>query len=623
MVQHAPISKLVGLLKVVDKHGALVDLIPDHPKRSARGLVRCQKRLLRAMQSQKNNGHPIRIIILKARQLGMSTLTDLLFYALIHEYPNRRAVVCAQDQDATEGLYGRVKLAHDELEVPVSDMEKLSGTQLCWKKPHYSNYKVMTAGTKGLGRGKTINFLHLSEVAFWPNQTLSLLASMQTVPDQLGTAVVIESTANGQGDEFHTRWVQSTSLADAEETGRWDGFIGVFFSWLENPEEYSSTVPKDYDWDAAPNDIKEDEDRLREMSAEMGCLPDLIDRQIFWRRRKVIDACGGSVDSFKQEYPSTPDEAFLLSGRRAIPASITEHHWETVRPGRKAKLVWDEQTDDGVSLIYLPEDDPTVVKGEYSWEIWEEPNKKHDYATGGDVAEGVVSDPSDDRSTADFSVISVLNRVTIGQAAQFRLDKPQVIDPDDLGIEMLKAALFYNRGWMTPEANAVGQATLLAIRKHEYVIQGLRYRGYNRLFQRKRAPDKIKDGDTQLYGFKTTANSRPLLLSTWVTHSRFDMEMRWNDKFVCHSEVLVKEEETFIFDKMGKPVHKLNCHDDVLFANMIAMMLHEDTTRTFSSPERGGPSIRPAIYDGGMDVEGMRILEGTYVGRQPLMEVTS
>ncbi|MDK1104157.1 MAG: hypothetical protein QGD93_11170, partial [Actinomycetota bacterium] len=619
--KHKKVSELVEVLQLVDKRGNLVELFPTTPKVSARGIVRCQKRLLKVMQAQKDHGCPIRIIILKARQLGMSTFIGLLFYAMVHEHPNRRAVVCAQDQDATKGLYRRVKRAHEEIE-DTRPMENLSGTELCWKLPHSSDYRVMTAGKKDLGRSDTINYLHMSEVGFWPNQSRSLLAAMQTVPDQPDTAIVIESTANGQGDEFHKRWGNSTPLALAEETGIWDGFIGVFFSWLENPEEYTLSIPEHFDWGAVPNEIKEGEARLREMSAELGWNEDTIDRQMYWRRRKIIDACGGSVDSFRQEYPSTPEEAFLLSGRRAIPAQITEHHRESLRPYRLAKLVWDEWTDDGVAMVYAPTDADELARvseGDYNWHVWEPPHKKHDYAIGGDVAEYKVSDPSDEMSDPDKSCIAVLNRVTMTPAAQWH----GRIMPDDLGRELLKAALFYNRGWATPEANAVGQATLIPMLKHEYSICGSRHRGYNRLYQRKRAPDKIRESDSQLYGFKTTSLTRPLLLFSWIAYSSWDLERRWDGKFVCVSEELVDEEEKFVFDKMGKPVHKINCHDDVLFAWMIAMMLHDSQPRTFSSPERGGPSIRPAIYDGGRDVDGMRMLDGTYIGKARVMEVTS
>src|SRR5882762_5106803 len=146
-----------------------------------------------------------------------------------------------------------------------------------------SGYAVGTAGTKATGRSKTIRLLHGSEVAFWPNASSHFAGVVQTVPDLPGTEIILESTANGMGDEFHQRWQQA-------EAGVGD-YIAVFVPWYWH-EDYTRAVPKAF--------VLDDEES--EYQSSHG----LTLGQMVWRRAKIAELKDPLL--FKQEYPATAAE---------------------------------------------------------------------------------------------------------------------------------------------------------------------------------------------------------------------------------------------------------------------------------------------------------------------------
>src|SRR5882762_2529445 len=130
---------------------------------------------------------------------------------------------------------------------------------------------------------KSIRLLHGSEVAFWPNASSHFAGVVQTVPDLPGTEIILESTANGMGDEFHQRWQQA-------EAGVGD-YIAVFVPWYWH-EDYMRPAPSSF--------VLDDEES--EYQASHG----LTLGQMVWRRAKIAELKDPLL--FKQEYPATAAE---------------------------------------------------------------------------------------------------------------------------------------------------------------------------------------------------------------------------------------------------------------------------------------------------------------------------
>ena len=131
---------------------------------------------------------------------------------------------------------------------------------------------------------------HNSEVAFWPNAASHFAGLGQVIPDADDTEIILESTANGRGNEFHKRWQQAESGAS--------DYTAIFIPWLWQPE-YRRAVGQDF--------------RASPEEAELMELHGLDLEQVAWRRAKIASDFGGDVDRFKQEYPLTAAEAFIAS----------------------------------------------------------------------------------------------------------------------------------------------------------------------------------------------------------------------------------------------------------------------------------------------------------------------
>jgi hypothetical protein len=557
-------------LKIIDKAGALVPYVPNDE----------QCRLYGYAAAQEAAGLPVRILVLKARQIGISTATGALAFALTQNQENRKAFVCAHDDESSTVLFRMVK--RFETELPAEERrpkDHSNRKEIIWSAPHRSEYRVQTAGavktsadggqkTSTLGRSETIHYLHCSEVAFWPDPKHTLLALLQTVPDLPATAVILESTANGASGDFHDRW-EAAVRHQREHPGDLSGYIPMFVSWLSAAEYRRPLAPGE-----TLGALDEEEQRLRRLGAD--------DEQLAWRRSAIADKCGGDPDLFKQEYPATPEDAFIVSGRPAIPPEVVAHHQKAVRaPARRVTL------RRGPAAEVLAED--ASDQAEYAWKVWVEPEEGVDYAVAGDVMEGQLSDRADVRSQPDWSTGVVLRRRDLAVVATFRAR----LTPDWHGEQLLLAAEWYNQAWASPEANAAGMAALAIFTR----------RSYGRLYQRQKGLDSLEAGqDVPLWGFKTTGANRDYLIDTYVAQARPDPRDGWAGKIQVWDQDFVDEERTFVW-RGRRRQHQVGAHDDLLFAAFIALQIHLDCPRTqvAAAPVRVNPRLAGYRYVGGID----------------------
>lgn len=154
-----------------------------------------------------------------------------------------------------------------------------------------SKIKCATAGGKGVGRSDTLTNVHASELAFWPGAIAETYTGlMQAVPATKDSMVIIESTAKGF-NFFKEMW-------DDAVAGRND-YVPFFAAWFEM-DEYRR------EWHG--EELTEEEEALK---AAFG----LDNEQLMWRRWCIRNNCNNDMDLFHQEYPSTPEEAFIATGR--------------------------------------------------------------------------------------------------------------------------------------------------------------------------------------------------------------------------------------------------------------------------------------------------------------------
>jgi len=325
----------------------------------------------------------LRAYELKARQFGVSTLYLGLYFLGVINNADSHAVVIADNQENTEALFQKAHIFYEGLDEARRPSKRRSNTRELAFDGLRSTFRVLTAGRKGAGRSRTIQWLHCSEVAFWRDAGTVMGGLMQAVPS--GGCITIESTANGEGSVdtegeiiggegafFHveyqravaqangfearfTPWYKLSSyradttdgqplrrinpalLRELEQThGAQEGkrqYLALCKRYLledyPDPTAEFAALSGGENGEVSTSDAVPSED---EYAKRFG----LDDGQLLWRRRKIDEPGQGPL--FRQEYPTTQEEAFLVSGAAFFTAWNEAEH---VVPKRPVQDWWD------------------------------------------------------------------------------------------------------------------------------------------------------------------------------------------------------------------------------------------------------------------------------------------
>ncbi|MFA5057413.1 MAG: hypothetical protein WC485_04825 [Opitutaceae bacterium] len=550
-------------LRIVDplSPGALVPLVLNDE----------QMTLETVAATQELAGLPVRIVVLKARKVGVSTWAAARSYRKCHQGQHARALVCAQDADSSSTLWRIARRYYDNHSgrLPVKG-QRPSERRIEWSYPHDSSYEVRTAGAKALQRGDTIDHLHASEVAFWPHASETALSVFNAVMGVPGTSIIVESTANGLGGVFYDMWTEAEKRCAVDPADMRD-YVPVFFSWLDHPR-YSLPI-------SAGEKLGDPDDWEKDL-LEHGATPE----QLNWRRRVGLASCNRDPELFCQEFPHTPSVAFRMTGRPAIPQPVLNfHRWCLKRLGEhvtetRVRFAWDRFSGVGGRVRCLPAGESSIAWRFWEPLQWDEEKGEYRLLDGpdefclfGDVMEGSLSDQSNPRSEPDFSAAVGLNRRAMRQACAFH-GRP---DADVFGEELLKCAIFLRRAWMTPELQGGGVSSLNRIRAI----------GYERLYQRQRAqstPEAVASEESApLYGWRTQTNNRDDMIDTWIAYGRPADDGDISGLVQVYDDKLVEEEEHFVKDKTGHRAARPGTNDDRVMAACGALQLHLRCPRSF------------------------------------------
>lgn len=491
-----------------------------------------QRKLYAVAKRQQDAGKPVRLIILKARQLGFSTLTEGLIFHACATRKNVNALIVAHREDATANLFRMSKLFYDELPAPVKPMLRASNAQeLVFENPSKlrserearpglrSRIRCATAGGRGIGRSDTLQCVHLSEYAFWPDgadgKASTLAGILQAVPSLPGTMVVIESTANGFED-FKERW-------DAAVAGEND-FEPVFFAWFENPD-YSMQVVPGTEWTPEERELR---DAYR-----------LTDGQLQWRRWCIANNCGGSLDMFRQEYPASPGEAFLHSGTGVFDNEQIVLRLERLPgPAGRGEFTdgeWTESETGAITLYELPEEGVP-------------------YVLGGDTAgEG-----------SDYFTAIVIDNVSGRIVAKLR----QKYSEPEYVRQIYALGRFYNDALVAIETNF-----------STYPVMKLQEMEYPNQYSRERE-DTYTRQMRKSYGFRTDRQSRPRAIANLV--EVFSSHPEW-----FTDRELLEEMLTFCYNEDHRPEALAGKHDDLVMGAAITYAVrHQQRMTVLTEPEK-------------------------------------
>ena len=488
-----------------------------------------QKRLSEIVKRCQEQHKPVRIVLLKARQIWGTVGTASEFFRGTGFKAGQHTAVIAQDEEAVGNIYQHYK-RFQETYKPFGGWFKLPDARVLSDTIEYENgswIKIRTSRSLTFGRSYTLRRVHFSEFAFYQNPRAVLLAVLNAVPDDPDTMVVIESTANGVGDEFHR------ICQEAMDPARKSEWQFMFFAWWEHPE-YTSHVSDPYQFEQSLT--ADERDMMRLYNLTLG--------QLAWRRWAIVNKCGRDVAKFRQEYPACPEEAFQSSGRpRFSLAHIAR--MPIIRDAVKGNL--EEQIYGGTHrIVFVPDDDGIVT-------IFRKPEQGRSYSIGADSAEGIDVNEGGGTPDPDFSVASVRDRDTGDQVAGLRAR----IEPAEFGRCLVLLARYYNQAVMVPEANGPGIATIDSVLNNGYPS--------GHIFHRNQEPDDDPPQRAEKIGWKTTIVTRPQLIS-WYDDAIKQFAIYIRDP------ILAQECRTFVIKPNGKAEHQKGCHDDYVIADALSVV---------------------------------------------------
>lgn len=545
---HTTLEEFLEFFEVEQKDRSVVPFVLKPP----------QKRLVRMIEERWAAGLAAYILVLKARQIGFSTLMQLIQAEGILRWAGNLGQTFSYEQDQVE--YLATKADFFLRQVPV---EARPETRL-WSKKHValrhytsagsfqeSSLVVKTAKNTKIGRGYTVHRAHLSEPPFYDN-LVGMLGVKNAVPNKPGCLCVLEFTANGF-DEVKKLW-------DESKAGNND-YLRLFCSWLEEPEY--SIEPTDEE--LVVGKFKARDDYERDMIANYGATP----AQIKWWRWCVRNNCDGHVPSALQEYPYCEDVAFQSTGRPVfnVPNLVS---WKSLadeehKAAKRGNLI---EVGTGKDVVVQ------FVENTDGWfTVYELPTDGEVYAFGADTAGGIESEKDAATSDTDYQCGTLLNAKSRHKAIVFH-GRPDI---DIYADEMRKASFWYGMAWGHAENNGVGQAFLTASRML----------GFDKILYRTRL-EPAASGDTSPElrpGFNMNTRTKPaVILRLQAMTRKLGLLSEWKppedkpqEKPKCPFDApLIEEMLTYQRDAMGRMAAMPGRHDDRVMSRAMAEQAIED-----------------------------------------------
>jgi len=521
-----------NLLYIVDKKGKLIKF-----KMNAE-----QEKMMTHIEFCLNNDLPIRMIVLKARQIGSTTFFSAIGFWMASMNVNATYGIVAHRLDSAESIFQKCKVYYNNMPKELQpSTTQMSGDGITFDKKNGKgiNSKIKFATVNdGVFRGQTLRYLHLTECAFWEGKVQAIENSLApTVSINAGTMIVRESTANGY-NFFKDDW-------DRAVKGQSE-YTPFFFGWQDH-EEYVMDIPDDFKCD-------NDEQKIKDHFG-------LTNQQVMWRRYQINNNYSGNEMWFKQENPMTPEEAFVASGGGVFDSEIIQEGYRNAKKPEKEiamnsypmfeKLkVWEFPTTIDKKIYHQ--------KAEWSFELQdyvyvdtdlllEEQHFYIPYTIGVDTS----------GMGADKNQIVVINNITKKVAA--RLEKKNISE-EHLAKIVVEIAKMYNNAMVAPEINYSHSLVDFIVKlgyKNLYIMEDI-----------VREDQKITGGI--VYGWKTTNPSKTRLIG------HLKSILNESPSVIPDKEFWYEAEYFLLEDAVKNIVGAASGHfDDIIMATAIGMFVSD------------------------------------------------
>lgn len=462
----------------------------------------------------------IALLVLKGRQQGFTTLVTAYQLSCCVLNRNFQGFSLADNSDNSESIFqSKAKFPYSQLPEPLKPTEKFNNRkQLLFEKLN-SSWAVDTA-TKDVGRSRTVNFFHGSECAFWKDGIARIQAALGNALTK-NCIKIFESTANGFND-FEKMWSSGTH-------------INCFYAWWKT-REYRIKLYNDQAAEEFQHKISTGTDWIWERLRWLRDDKHLDVEQLYWywnKYDKLLDK-----ELIKQEYPCTPQEAFLISGKPVFAVAAILHQLSCIpKPLKTGYFTYDY---DGLNITHIQwvNDRNGYIK------IYQQPNSPAvtNYCIGGDTA----------GDGSDYFVGMVLDAKTGNVAAVMK----HQIDSDQYAKQMYCLGKYYKDALIGIEANY-----------DSYPIMELQRLGYPNQYVRE-VLDTYTHKTEKRFGFRTTPLTRPTIISHLVEIVRDHCD-------TIYDRETLEELLTIIKNEKGRIEAPVGGHDDMMMALAIAHHIRE------------------------------------------------
>lgn len=514
-------------------------------------LTRPQRRFVERLERLRKANKPIRIVLLKARQWGGSTTSQLYmaWLQLVHKVGLNSLIIAHQGagSDEIKDMFDRmiknypVEMLHKLGETYSENETKLVGvgkSGAIHRVPQRNcKIKIGTAERPDSCRGGDYNLVHLSEVGLWkvtegkkPEDIVRSACSGVLLRPY--TMIVYESTANGTGNFFQKEY-------DDAKNGR-SQFEAMFVSWFDI-EQYS-----------LPLDDEEMFARALYANREKGGVKSVREENgkylwWLWEKGATLEAINWYIQErakytehalMAAEFPSDDVEAFVHSGARVF----DKYKVEKLRPSCRPPRYIGEVCADGDEGIKALQNIRFVEDKQGMLHIWELP-EIYDKETVTDRYLTIV-DIGGRSKKSDFSVILVLDRLFMAEGG-----KPTVvaqwyghIDIDLLAWKAAQIAAFYDNSLLVVESNTLethDRERQVDGDQSQFILNQIK-EIYPNLYARKQSEEAIREGLPVKYGFHTNVSTKPMIITTLIKvireHLYTERDSRCLDEYLCYEK---------------------------------------------------------------------------------------
>lgn len=541
-------------------------------------LTRPQRRFVARLEQLRKAGKPIRIVLLKARQWGGSTTSQIYmaWLQLVLKVGLNSLIIAHQGagSDEIKDMFDRmikaypIDMLHKLGEAYSENEPKLVGvgkSGSIHRVPQRNcKIKIGTAERPDSCRGGDYNLVHLSEVGLWkvtdgkkPEDIVRSACSGVLLRPY--TMIVYESTANGTGNFFQREY-------DDAKNGK-SQFEAMFVSWFDI-EQYSIKFNSEEEKRhfAIRLYINRENDNVSSTREESG-------KYLWWlwERGATLEAINWYIQErakytehglMAAEFPSDDVEAFVHSGARVFDKYKVEKLKPTCKPPKYIGEVYAD-TDEGKDAL---KNLRFVGDKQGSLHIWELPEEDEEEIVTDRYL--TVVDVGGRSNKADWSVIVVFDRLFMAEGG-----KPVVvaqwyghIDIDLLAWKAARVAAFYNDSLLVIESNTLethDKEREVDGDQSQFILNQIKDI-YPNLYARKQSEEDIREGLPLKYGFHTNVATKPMIISTLIKVIReslyVERDARCLDEYLCYEK---KQNGAF-----GAITGK---HDDLLMTRAIGL----------------------------------------------------